>query len=270
MTIKKDEKKIETQITYVGIDKLSVVWAQSQRPYNEKWAKEIGAEFDPDKFDPPVITKPNGIGYYHVVEGQHRIKGAEMALGTNQLIPCRIVDAEDPARAAEIWLGINAGRKATKPVQDFLISVTANREPETEINKLVNTLGYHISQTKKDYGISAVSSLKNVHKRFGKPVLHATLLALSKTWDGDSTAFGGDLIKGYATFINEWKSMEPRRLIEALKNGPRGVAATPYQLITAGKAYADQMQLSLSEAISEELRRRYNKNLKEENKLKRK
>jgi hypothetical protein len=30
------------------------------------------------------------------------------------------------------------------------------------------------------------------------------------------------------------------------------------------------MQLSLSEAISEELRRRYNKNLKEENKLKRK
>lgn len=263
-------EKLTTEIVYISIENLSVVWAQAQRPYNEKWAKEIAEDFDPDKFDPPVITKPNGVGHYHVVEGQHRTKAAELALGKGQKIPCRIVDAEDPARAAEIWLGINSGRKATKPIQHFMIAVVAGREPENEINELIKKLGYRISTTKNEYSISAVSALKQIYQRFGKALLHATLVVLHKTWEGDSQAFGGDLLKGYALFINEWRSMDHKRLIEVIKSGVRGVAATPHQLLTASRTYAEQMQMSLSEAISEELRRRYNKNLKEEAKLKRK
>jgi hypothetical protein len=261
---------MEVKISFIPIENLSVVWAQSQRPFNEKWAKEIAEEFDPDKFDPPVITKPNGVGHYHVVEGQHRVHAAKLALGVDQQIPCRIVDVEDPARAAEIWLGINSGRKATKPVQHFMIAVVAHREPETEINTMVHKMGYRIAQSKGDYCVSAVSSLKSVHHKFGKTLLQGTLMVIDEIWPGDAGAFGGELIKGFAAFVNEWRSMDHKRLIEVMKTGTRGIAATPHQLLTASRAYAEQVQITITEAISEELRKRYNRGLREENKLKRK
>ena len=252
--------KGKTELIYVAIKNLSVIWAQSQRPYNEKWSKQIAAEFDPDKFDPPVITKPNGVGYYHIVEGQHRVSGAKMAFGESEQLLCRMVDAEDPARAAEIWLGINSGRKAIKPVQRFEVSVTAGRQPETEINGLVKRMGYRISQYKTDHSIAAVSSLIEVHRKFGIMMLKATLLTLDKTWAGDPAAFSGELIKGYAMFINEFHSqMDHKRLHEVIAK-----AYTPNKLVAAGRLYAEQNSTPVIEGISETIRSKYNYKLKEE------
>jgi hypothetical protein len=268
---KREPDRMQLDITYIAIKNLSVVWAQAKRPFNEKWAREIAEDFDPDKFDPPVVTKPNGIGHYHVVEGQHRVYGAKLALGSDeQQLPCRVVDAEDPARAAEIWLGINSGRKATKPIQHFVIAVVAKREPETEIDALVHRLSYKIASSKGDYCITAVSALKNIHRKFGATLLKATLVVIDKTWPGDASAFGGELLKGYAAFVNEWRGMDPNRLIEVVKAGSRGVAGTPHQLLTSSRAYAEQMGMTITESISEQLRIRYNKNLREDAKLKRK
>lgn len=255
----------KTELIFVPAERLSVVWAQSQRPYNEAWAKKIAAEFDTDKFDPPVITKPNGVGYYHVVEGQHRVKGAEMAFGPKEQIGCRLVDAEDPARAAEIWLGINAGRKAIRPVQNFIVAVTANRKPQTEINTMVNKMNYKISQAKGDHCICAVTTLIDIHNRFGKDLLLAVLVALDLTWPGDAAAFGGDLMKGYAAFINEFRSLIPKRLAESIHK-----KFSPGELLIAGRSFKDRRRITLSEGIFEALLQNYNKGLPEDKKLKRK
>src|SRR6516225_5950032 len=100
---------------WIPVKVLSVVWVNAQRPYDEKWAKQIADNFDPDKFDPIVVTQPNGQGIYHIVEGQHRRHALEMfaaktnnGIGENELAPCRVIDEVDPARAAEIWLGNNS------------------------------------------------------------------------------------------------------------------------------------------------------------------
>ena len=262
MTIAKGE------YAYVAIKNLSVIWVQAQRPFNEKWAKQIAQEFDPDKFDPPVITKPNGVGVYHVVEGQHRVLAAKEAFGESEQLYCRVVNAEEPARAAEIWLGINAGRKAITPIQKFEVSVTAGREPETEINALIRQMGYKISSYKGEYCISAVSALINVHTRFGRMILKATLLTLDKTWSGDSAAFSGELIKGYALLINEFHHhpVDPRRLAEVISK-----AFSPGKLLSAGRLYSEQNIVSVSEGIAETLRAKYNYKMKDDSgKLKRK
>ena len=264
MTKSKVEGK--TELVYVHIKNLSVIWAQAQRPYNEKWAKQIAAEFDPDKFDPPVITKPNGVGFYHIVEGQHRVGGAKIAFGEEEQLLCRMVDAEDPARAAEIWLGINSGRKAIRPVQAFEVSVTAGREPQTEINALVKKMGYRISNYKTDHSISAVSSLIDVHQRFGVMMLRATLLILDRTWNGDATAFSGDLIKGYAAFINEFHSIvDIKRLAEVIAK-----AFTPNKLLAAGRLYSEQNTTTTVEGVAETIRSKYNYKLNERLRLRRK
>jgi hypothetical protein len=259
--------KPKTELIHVAIKNLSVIWAQSQRPFNEKWAKQIAAEFDPDKFDPPVITKPNGVGFYHIVEGQHRVNGAKIAFGENEQLLCRMVDADDPARAAEIWLGINSGRKAIRPVQRFEVSVIASRMPEMEINTLVKKMGYRISPVRADHCISAVSSLIEVHRKFGIMILKATLLAIDKTWPGDPAAFGGELIKGYASFINEFHSyIDHKRLAENITK-----AFTPHKLLAAGRLYSEQNMTAVVEGIAETIRSKYNYKMRDEkSKLRRK
>jgi Family of unknown function (DUF6551) len=260
MTLKDDTKEV-----FVAIKNLSVVWRQSQRPFVESWGRKLAAEFDTAKFDPPVITLPNGMGHYHIVEGQHRIFAARLLFGDNEQLKCRMVEASDPARAAEIFLGINAGRKAIKPVAKFLVAVTAGREPETTINRLVDKLGCRISPGKTDYCISAVSSLIYVHERQGFDVLHATLLVLSKSWSGDAAAFQGDIVKGYAVFINEFPHAENKRLIEVIPK-----AFSPNQLLAAGRLYAEQHKVPLIEGLSETLRAKYNWKAKDNQKLKKK
>src|SRR5262249_86768 len=136
---------LKQTVEWIPVKNLSVVWVQAQRPYNERWAKEIADNFDPDKFDALVVTKPNGHGIYHIIEGQHRrhaleifsAKSSATGYGGNEMAPCRVVEEADPARAAEIWLGINGGRKAIPPVSEFRVAVVACREPEKTINKIV-------------------------------------------------------------------------------------------------------------------------------------
>lgn len=231
----------------------------------ESHARKIAAEFDTDKFDPPVITKPNGQGHYHIVEGQHRVWAAKHEFGENEQIKCRMVNASDPQRAAEIFLGINAGRKAIKPVAAFLVAVTAAREPETTINRLVIKLGYRVQASKVDYSISAVNSLIYVHNRQGYDVLNATLLMLKLSWGGDATAFQGDLIRGYAIFINEFPHVNTSRMADVIPK-----AFSPNQLLAAARLYAEQHRVPLLEGVSETLRAKYNRGAKENQKLKKK
>lgn len=242
-----------------------MIWRQSQRPFQEAWAKKIANEFDTDKFDPPVITRPNGQGHYHIVEGQHRVWAVRSLFGDNEQLRCRMVNASDPARAAEIFLGINSGRKAIKPVAKFIVAVTAAREPETSINRLVIKLGYRIQASKVDYSISAVNSLIYVHDRQGFDVLHATLLILKLSWGGDVTAFQGDLIRGYAVFINEFPHVDTARMADVVPK-----AFSPNQLLQAARLYSEQHKIALLEGVSETLRARYNRGLKEKDKLKKK
>lgn len=255
----------DTKEVFVAVKNLSVMWQQAQRPFQESHAKKIAAEFDTDKFDPPVITKPNGQGHYHIVEGQHRVWAVRALFGDEEKLKCRMVNATDPKRAAEIFLGINAGRKAVKPVPQFQVAVTAGREPQTTINKLVAKLGYRIQASKVDFSISAVRALVHVHDRQGYDVLHATLLVLKNSWGGDVTAFQGDLIKGYAVFINEFPHVLPTRMADVMPK-----AFSPNQLLAAGRLYAEQHRVPLLEGLSETLRGKYNRGLKENQKLKKK
>jgi acyl-homoserine lactone acylase PvdQ len=97
--------------------------------------------------------------------------------------------------------------------------------------------------------------------------LKATLLTLDKTWSGDPAAFSGDLIRGYASFINEFHAyLEPKRLSDVIAK-----AFTPNKLLAAGRLYSQQNTTSVVEGIAETLRSKYNYKLRDEKlRLKRK
>jgi hypothetical protein len=258
------------KIEYIQVKNLSVVWVSAQRPYDEKWAQTIANDFDPDKFDPLVVTKPNGHGIYHIIEGQHRRNAlqiyaakADGSSGENELAPCRIVDEADPARAAEIWLGINKGRKAIKPVAEFKVAVTAERDVEVAINRILAKLGYKVSSVKSDYHISAVSALRLVYNRHGPQMIEKTLIALSTLWGGDPQAVCSPLLRGFAIFVNEFDGhYSLKRLKQQISD-----RFSPWKFKEAAEARKQSTLEKLDEAISELIIREYNKGLKDPHKL---
>lgn len=260
------------KIEHIAVKHLSVVWVQAQRPYNPKWAREIAENFDPDKFDPIVVTKPNGEGIYHIIEGQHRRHALEMyasklpGVAENEQAPCRVIDEVDPSRAAEIWLGINAGRKKVQPIQEFLVAVIANRETEVAINRIVTRAGYHISMVRKNYNLSAVAALKTVYNRHGPETLERTLKTLSNIWGGDPQAVSSPMLRGFGIFVHEfWGHITMKRLSQQV-----GERFTPWKFQEAAKTRKQSTLERIDEAISELLIREYNRGLKEQDRLERK
>lgn len=271
-----DPKSLEdTKIVYIPLRQLSVVWVQTQRPHNEKWSDAIANDFDPDKFDPLIVTKPNGEMMYHMVEGQHRrhafykymAKNAKPGdvLPEDQKVPCRIVEVDDPARAAEIFLGVNSGRKSISPVHAFNVAVTARREPEVTINNVVVSNGYVITPNKVINNISAVRALKTVYERHGKVTLNNVLKVIRYLWKGDPAAVHSSMIRGFGLFIHEFGThTEAKKLFKISDRW------TPHKLLEAAKVRRDDGGVNMDEAIAEILLREYNRGLKDAFKLKHK
>jgi len=259
------------RIEYIPVCKLSVVWVGAQRPYDEKWAKSIADNFDPDKFDPLVVTLPNGQGIYHLVEGQHRRWALQMYAakmdpvnnGQNEMAPCRVIDEADPARAAEIWLGINKGRKAIKPVHEFKVAVTAKRDIECDISKILHDVGYKVSLAKLDYHVSAVSALRLVYQRHGAVMLKKTLQALSALWGGDPQAVCSPMLRGFGIFVNEFDGHIVMKRLKA----QIGERYTPWKFKEAAEARKTASAERLDEAIEEMLIKEYNRGLKGDGRL---
>jgi hypothetical protein len=97
-------------------------------------------------------------------------------------------------------------------------------------------------------------------------MLEKTLTLLDDSWPGDHSAFQGEMLKGYAVFINEYPHASMSRLTSVVVKD----FASPNRLMIAVRLYRDQSKVSLLEAMSEVLRTRYNRNMKHGQKLDRK
>jgi len=262
------KETLEYGIEFIPCKHLSVIWRKSQRPYNEAWAKKIAEDFDPDKYEPISVTKPNGAGIYHIVEGQHRKGAVEMLWGPETQIACRVIAEADPSRAAEIWLGINKGRKQIRPIVEFMVAVEAAREMEVAINKIVRRAEYHITEnTKSDNAIGAVGALRKVYTNYGELTLRKTLDTCRYLWGTDPGGVSGYILTGMSMFLNEFGSYIE---LSHLRKVIQGQYTSPRKFIDAARVESEKSSETMDVAMSELLRMKYNKGQRDHKKLKRK
>lgn len=239
---------------WIAVKNLSVVWATAQREYNERHAQKIADAFDPDLFDDLVVTLPNGDGIYHVVDGQHRMAAIRSLYGEEEMVPCRIVNAKDPARAAVIFDKINTGRRLPSGIEKFRVRVTAGSETEVAINKVVTWLGCRIEQGNGPNSIRATAALLNVHNSFGLDVLKESLVTIRGTWAHDKGAMEGPIIEGFGALIGQHRGhLDWKRL--------RDVTAktyTPGRLLGQAKADRETLGGRVSDGVRRVLVRNYN------------
>jgi hypothetical protein len=257
------------KITWIPVKQLSVIWVQSQRPYRPFRAKKIADNFDPDRFDPIKVTLPNGAGIYHIVEGQHRKGAVQLLWGDEYMAPCIIIEVEDPAEAARVFVGINSLRWGVDQISTFKVNVTAREKRECAILKIVEQCGYKVGNLQEGDSryISAVSALIAIYDGPGPMILKTVLELLSATWNDDPTKTNGNILRGYGLLLNEYGTTKIN--IGTLKKAVAN-KFTPGSLIHSAKDDQDTYGGTMGEAVARVLLAIYNRNVVADKKLKRK
>lgn len=253
------------EITWIPIRNLSVVWAQSQRKLKEKHAQDIADNFDPEMFGLLAVTRPNGHGMYHVIDGHHRRVAVEKLWGEDEMVPCQVFDAEDPARAAKLFDEINTRRKSPQPIEIFRVRVTAGNKVQVSINKIVQSCGYIISshggKTKHDVPtISCVGALEAVYMTSGGDVLKETLDTINAVWGIDTGAVGAVMVRGIGEFLSEFRDFDRVRLRERMAN------STPARLLGRAKQWQEIHGGGAASAVKRIMIELYNDGLRTEKK----
>lgn len=248
----------EVSTQWIPIKQLSVVWATAQREFNERHSSKIADAFDPDLFDNLVVTLPNGDGIYHVVDGQHRMAAVRSLWGEEEKVPCRVVNAKDPARAAAIFDKINTGRRLPSGIEKFRVRVTAGSETEVAINKIVTWLGCRIEQSDGPNCIRATAALINIYNTYGLDVLKESLTTIRTTWREDKGALEGPIIEGFGSLIGAHRGhLDWKRLREKTAS-----TYTPGRLLGQAKADRETLGGRISDGVRRVLIRNYNQGLR--------
>jgi hypothetical protein len=248
------KKKIEM----IPAKNLSVVWVQAQRPFKAKKAKDIADNFDEEMFGTLSVTKPNGQGIYHIIEGQHRRAAVEIKFGPDEPVPCEVLDAVDCPRAAELFDGINNRRNAVNAIATFKVRLTAQYMTEIDVDKIVRAAGFKIEYSRAEKNLTCVDALKSVYTRCGPKILKDTIDLIKSSWGTDPNAYSSAMVRGYAAFLllHGGKANWQRTKDVMIKK------YTPGRLMGAAKTHRESQGGSLAEAITALLIINYNRGSK--------
>lgn len=144
----------------------------AQRELNQSWVDAIVADFDPERIGYPVVNSRGGSWF--IIDGQHRIEAIRQVGWGDQKIQCDAYEGLTEAEEAEMFLKDN-NRKPVPAIPKFRAAVTAEREVETDVDRIVRSLGLVISKDKQPGAIGAATTLIRVYRRDGSTAMSRSL-----------------------------------------------------------------------------------------------
>ncbi len=172
---------------------LMKVSPKAQREFKENHAADFAADFDFEALGFPVISKRDG--NYYIVDGQHRVAALKMIGWGDQQIQCEVYEGLDESAEAELFLRRDK-RRAIQAFDRFRIGVVAEREVETDIDRIVRAQGLRVSDDYNPASIAAVGALVKVYRNGGGAVLGRALRLLRDGFPEDGSAFRRELVEG--------------------------------------------------------------------------
>ena len=201
----------------------------AQREFRQAWAEAILSRFDLDKFQVPHVNRRADESLF-IMEGQHGTWAYRQWLGEGQQIQVWLYDGLTEQEEAEFFLSLN-DKKAVDLLAKFKVGVTAGREVECDIDRIVRSNGCHVTSNTSDKGsISAVGALTTIYTRYGAQNLGQTLRIIGDSFGGDS-GYERPVLLGIAMVLARYPEVEIPRLVRqlaALRNGWKGVTQKAY------------------------------------------
>lgn len=193
---------------------------RAQRDFRPEKAAEIAADLDLEALGYPVVNHRGD--HYYIVDGQHRVAALKMVGWGDQRIQCDCLEDLTEAEEAELFLRRDK-RTSISTFDKFRISITAEREVEIDIDRIVRAQGLTVSRAKTTSGsVAAVGTLRKVYAQAGPAVLGRALRIIRDAYgDGGLEA---PVIHGIGLLCQRYNTaLDDAATVRRLSNAHGGV-----------------------------------------------
>ena len=261
MSPKKNVLKREAAIRTIPLAKLRVS-PLAQREAKPSWVAEIADNLDMEQLG--TLTVSFRDGYYWIIDGQHRYLALKEFWGEGW---------EEWEIQAWTYFGLTEEEEAEKFLQHndvrpvdamsrFEVGVTAGRAMESDIHRIVLSLGLKVSRQKGEGCISAVSALTKAYQSYGAANLAMTLSVIRDSF-GDQ-GYESVVLNGMSMFLGRWDGLiDLDRLTSRLRRYPLGVKGLLNDTNRAQDRFGGAKAKNLAATVTDH----YNKGLKAANRI---
>lgn len=186
-----------SEIKWIPVGQIKVS-PSAQRKFRPHRAEKIASGFDPDKLGTPVVSYRGG--RYWVVDGQHRIAALNLMGYSDQLVQCQVYEGLSERSEAEMFDGLNDST-AVSALDKFLVRITAGRERECEIARVVQAEGIGIGRSSSE-GIGCVGALGKVYDRGGPEILAKTIHILNESFG--ARGMRSEVVEGMGLVVHRY------------------------------------------------------------------
>lgn len=181
----------------------------AQREMNQARVDHLAASFDLEQIGTPTVSHRDGT--YWIVDGQHRMEALRSLGFTDEKVQCWAYEGLTSEQEAELFLKLN-DTLAVAALPKFRSAVHAGRPVESDIDRIVRSVGLVVSKDKIPGAVGAVGTLGRVYAR-GPEVLARSLRIVRDAYgDGGLEALVidgiGHLCARYNGDLNEAEAIE--------------------------------------------------------------
>lgn len=171
-----------------------------QRNLSYKHVQKAAAHFDLYQINPVKVSRRDGVNY--VFNGQHTIEIIALVSGSRETpVWCMIYDDLIYNQEADIFANQMKYTKPLLPYEVFMANIEAGNDKQLIIRDLVESYGLEISSSNVPGGICAVSTLENIHDKYGYHVLDRVLRLCVGTWEGVPQSLSANMLNGTAKLV---------------------------------------------------------------------
>jgi len=200
---------------WLPIEKL-LVDKRYQRDLVSKRIQKMLTRFNWRDFQPVTVAEVEE-GRYAVLDGQHRVKAAELHPEIKE-VPCYIVEAPELKNQAQTFVTINRERAAVRPVDIYFAGIAAGDEEALKIESMLNGLGIRVWQgasgsfPPKTTG--AIGAIRRGLASYGEWATREALRIITEVHPETYGALRGAYIIAFASFCNKYKDTVDSKVLE--------------------------------------------------------
>jgi len=196
----------------------------AQRDFRPAWANDILSNFDIEKFQVPHVAQRED-GTLYALDGQHSIWAYREYFGEGQQVQVWLHERLTEQGEADLFLALN-NKKAVDGLAKFKVGVTAGRETECDIDRIVRANGCYVGGggNNQPNAIQAVAALYKLYS-YSPEILGKTLRIIRDSFNRDG-GFERPILLGIGMVLARYPQADEERLVSrlsALRNGWNGV-----------------------------------------------
>lgn len=161
----------EARLRWVPIEKMRVS-PVAQRELRQARVDHLAANIDLEMIGNPTVSERDG--WFYIIDGQHRIEALKAIGYGDQSVQCWTYTGLTEAEEADRFDLLNDNLPVSA-FDKFRVRVTAEREAETDIERIVRSTNLVITRDAVPGAVRAVGTLKRIYDRSDGKTLGRTL-----------------------------------------------------------------------------------------------